>query len=284
MKLTVNNIDQLLRVELSKSVEFVEMKDSPRGVFLVWSDDSNIKVFNKQTKIVADAIRQKIPLIVFDKYQKMNADEISFLVKEGAFLWEPAVADRMFFSFQPVWGRLKVDPNDIDWDFGKKRSVDLANVNSLVRKMPSFEQYYVPVHEIGGYSVVYCDLDGNQTINDKVDALDIPRLIPNDGYLQDIKFTVLVGTERDYKTGHLDPNLFTYLENGIVPLLPAEHRWYHSVFKDLTIYGEDNIDYFLKTYDHIGFGSVYDIYQNLAENLPEADVENVSKRIISYLK
>lgn len=282
MKLTVNNIDHLLRAELSKSVKFVNIQDSPNGVFLVWTDGDN-REFGKQTKILSDAIKNKLPIIIFDKYQKMDADDISFMMKEGAFLWEPAVNDRMFFSYQPVWGKIYTDPSDISWKFDEERWIDLSNVSSLVRKMPSFEKYYVPVHEIGKYRVVHSDLDTNPTINDKINALDIPSLIPKDKYLKDIKMTVLIGTERDYRTGHLDPDLFTYLENGIVPLLPAEHRWYHSIFKDLTVYGEDNIDFFLQSHKTTSFGSVYDIYRNLSENLPEANVVNVSKRILSYL-
>jgi hypothetical protein len=260
----------------------VNIQDSPNGVFLVWTDGDN-REFGKQTKILSDAIKNKLPIIIFDKYQKMDADDISFMMKEGAFLWEPAVNDRMFFSYQPVWGKIYTDPSDISWKFDEERWIDLSNVSSLVRKMPSFEKYYVPVHEIGKYRVVHSDLDTNPTINDKINALDIPSLIPKDKYLKDIKMTVLIGTERDYRTGHLDPDLFTYLENGIVPLLPAEHRWYHSIFKDLTVYGEDNIDFFLQSHKTTSFGSVYDIYRNLSENLPEANVVNVSKRILSYL-
>jgi hypothetical protein len=287
MKLTVNNIDSQLRSELAKTVEFVEIKDNPRGVFLVWSDDGNQSAFSKQTHIIKEAIKKQLPIIIFDKYQKMDADEISFLVKAGAFLWEPAINDRMFFSFQPVWGKIPSDHTEIPWDFDEERPIDLSNLCTLTRKFPSFEQYMVPVHEIGNYRVCYLDKDANGTISNKVGAMDIPIFNTNwneGNYLKTIKMTVLLGTEQDYKTGNLDPDLFTYLENGVVPLLPAEHRWYHSVFKDLTVYGEDNIDFFLQTYKYTGFGSVYDVYRNLAENLPEADVVNVSKRITSYLK
>jgi hypothetical protein len=284
MKISVNNIDRLLRAELSKKAKFVDIKDNPRGVFLQWATPEVGDLFDKQTVLIEKAIKKKIPIIIFDKYQDMTADEISFLVREGAFLWEPAVSDRNFFSFQPVWGNIPTNVEDIPWNFDESRGVDLANLSTLVRRMPTFEKYYVPVHEIGDFGVFYANVDQNKTIYNKVDAMGIPIVPSYDGFMKDVKMTVLAGTEQDYKNGHLDPNLFTYLENGVVPLLPSEHRWYHSVFKDLTIYGEDNIEFFLRTYDKTAFGSIYDVYCNLAENLPEADVINVSKRILTFFK
>jgi hypothetical protein len=279
MKLTVNNIDHLLRAELSKSVKFVDIQDSPNGVFLVWTDGDD-REFGKQTKILSDAIKNKLPIIIFDKYQKMDADDISFLVKEGVFLWEPAVSDRMFFSFQPHWGRVYTDPKDIAFDFDEVRGADLAYMSSLTKKLPSFKKYFEPMAELGEYKVVYYDYEENEHINKKVEQSGITVHV---GFAPNPKMTVLLGTEQDYKTGHLDPRLFEYLEAGIVPLLPAEHRWYHSVFCGLVVDGEDQVDCHLKTVNMTAFGSVYDVYRNLSENLPEANVVNVSKRILSYL-
>ena len=280
MKLTVNNIYVVLRAELSKTVEFVELQDNPQGVFLVWSDDAS-KSFSKQTKIIGEAIKDKIPIIIFDKHQKMDADEISFMVKEGAFLWEPAVSDRMFFSFQPHWGRVYTDPKDIDFNFDEVRGIDLGYSSSLTKKLPSFKHYFEPLAEIGEHKIVYHDTVANEHLNKKVEQMGVT--VYAGLTTSPPKLTILLGTEQDYKTGHLDPRLFEYLEAGIVPLLPAEHRWYHSVFCDLVVDGEDQVDFHLRTIIRTAFGSIYDVYCKLAENLPEADVVNVAKRITSYL-
>lgn len=281
MKLTVNNIDVQLRVELSKSVEFVEVTDNPQGVFLVWhgKDTAN---FSKQTKIVGEAVANKTPMIIFDKYQSMDAETISFLIKEGVFLWEPAVSDRMFFSFQPHWGKIKIAYQDIGFDFNKSHTTDLGYMSPLTKKMPSFKQYYQPIAEIGEHRVAYYNQDEYDHITKKVEKLGVTVLFGTTS--PDPKMVVLLGTEQDYKTGYLDPKLFEYLEAGIVPLLPTEHRWFHSVFGDLVVDGEDKIDYHLKVADKTSFGCIYDMYQNLATNLPEADVSNVAKRILTYLK
>ena len=280
MKLTVNNIDHLLRAELSKTVEFVEVQDNPKGVFIVWSNDAS-KSFSKQTKIIGEAIKDKTPIIIFDKHQKMDAETISFLVSEGAFLWEPAVSDRMFFSFQPHWGKVYTDPKDIDFDFDKVREVDLGYSSSLTKKLPSFKSYFEPLAELGEYRIVYHDTVANEHLNKKVEQAGIMVYAGENPFTP--KLTILLGTEQDYRTGYLDPRLFEYLEAGIVPLLPTEHRWYHSIFGDLVVDGEDQIDYHLKTVDRTAFGSIYDVYCKLSDNLPEADVVNVAKRILTYL-
>lgn len=280
MKITVNNIDRKLRVELSQLCEIVGVDDRPSGAFIQWVTPDVDDLFSKQTKLIEKCVKLKIPMIVFDKQDNLSPDEVSYLLSNGAFLWEPAVTGRNFFSFQPNWGTFYTDFKDLDLIDATKKNVHLTNCSSLVRKFPSFEKYYVPVHEIGEFNVMYSNSDGNDAIYQKVEKLHIPIL--NTCNYRDIRATILLGSERDYETGYLDPNLFRMLESGILPLLPEEHRWYHGVFADLVVSGEDDIDYLLRTYDKIAFGSIYDIYCNLDAYLPEANVKNVAKRIVKY--
>ena len=283
MKITVNNIDPLLRVELSKTAEFVDIGQSPRGVFLQWATSTKQpKKFEKQTAIIKKAIKQKLPIIIFDKYQEMDADEISFLVKAGAFLWEPAINDRMFFSYQPAWGRFRTDPKDIPWDFDEVRRIDLGYKAPLTKKFPSFKHYFEPIAEIGEFKVGFYTQDSANTMNTRVEDIGVTCYDLDHDELP--KMTVLLGTEQEYKTGYLDPNLFAYLEAGVVPLLPAEHRWYYSIFRDLVIHEGEDIEFFLRTHDKVAFGSIYDIYTQLSINLPEANVVNVAKRILTFFK
>jgi hypothetical protein len=283
MKISVNNIDSLLRVELSKIASIVDIDDASNGLFLIWTNADEKEMFDRQTHLITTAINKKMPIIIFDKYQTMDPDEISFMMKSGVFLWEPAVADRMFFSFQPVWGRLRLTPQDIPWDFdSEKRPIDLAYMSSMIQKMPTFKKYFAPIAEIGEFRVYYFDKIGSENINRKIEEIGVT--VGPQTNINKTKMTLLLGTDQDYRVGRLDPKLFEYLEAGIVPMLPVEHRWYHSVFRDLTVDGEDQIEYFLRTVDRIGFGSVYEIYQNINDNLPEADVINVAKRIKTFFE
>jgi hypothetical protein len=284
MKITVNNIDRNLRVELSQLCEIVGIDDNPKGVFLNWVTPDSGDLFAKQTKIIEKCVKKKIPMIVFDGDEEISPEEVGYLMGEGAFLWEPAVAGRNLFAYQPCWGRIYTDFNDIPAIDPKPRHMHLANCSPLVRKFPSFQKYYVPVYETSEFNVMYSDRDNNDTINQKVAKHGIPVVGRGYGTYDDIRATIVLGSERDYETGRLDPNFFSILEHGVIPLLPDEHRWYHAIFGDLVVSGEDDIEYILKMYDKIAFGCIFEVYQNLNTYLPEASVENVAKRIVNYFK
>lgn len=281
MDITVNNIDRNLRVELSQLCEIVNVDENPKGVFLQWVTPDVDDLFKKQTLIVDYCINNQISMIIFDKNDKISPEEAGYLISVGAFLWEPSVTGRNFFSFQPNWGRLYTDYNDIPMVYPETRSIHLANYSSLVRKFSSYHNYYVPAHETGEFNVKYLNVDDNQTIYSKIENLGIPITNNADN---NIKTTILLGSDRDYETGYLDPNLFKILENGIVPMLPKEHRWYHSIFSGLVVSSEDDIEYVLKTVDKIAFGCIYDVYRNLGRHLPECNVKNVAKRIVNFFE
>lgn len=291
MKIVTSNIDRLLRVELSKICEMVSIKDNPKGAFIQWVNGSVIELsglFNKQTTIIKHCISEGIPLIIFDKFQQMTEEEITFLIKPGIILWEPALNDRMFFSYQPHWGVFPDSLDGIPWNFDEKRPIDLGYYSSLVKLLPTFQKYYQPISETGEHKVVYFDYDNKDIINNKVEQIGVavqPTLIECvDTQLSSIKTTILLGTERDYKTGHLPPQLFEYLQHGVVPMLPREHKWFHSIFNGLVISKPFDTEYILKTYDNIGFGIIHDVYSGLAEHLPESNVVNVAKRISSFFE
>jgi len=278
MNIAVNNIDDGLTVELSKICDVVDVVDKPKGVFIQWSTPDNKSLFVRQTNMIEKCIKNKLPMIIFDGDQKISPDEASFLVSEGAFLWESSVSDRMFFSYQPVWGEIKT-PDKIPL-IDKPTGVDLVYMSPLTKKLSTFKRYYQPMSELGGYDVLFFDSVGNQTINRKVEEMGIN--ITSESINFDIKSLILLGTDHEYQTGRLDPYLFNYLESGILPLLPIEHRWYHSVFDGMVVGTDFDVEYILKTWDKISFGSICDIYKNLDIYLPECNVKNVAKRIVNY--
>lgn len=283
MKILARNIDAaLLGVfrELGCHVKSgIEDLDGCKGVFLVWEGRDNPH-HPVMTSIVKDAIKKKIPVIVFDD-GKLTDDEVGFFIQNGVFLWEPAVCGRNFFSFQPYWGHI---PNHYleTTRHTDERPVALGYQGSLVRKVPSFEKYYKPINDLGKHRVAFFDQDGNKTVNSEIEKMGIPVSETNE--LKFSKAVVLVDTNENYKTGVLDKRLFQYLHDGIVPLLPVEHRWYHSVFGSLVVRSDKDVSYILNSYDNTRFGLVADIYQGLREHLPEADINTVAKRVLAYLK
>ncbi len=280
MRISVNNIDKQLGIELSKLCEMVNIDDGPRGAFLQWVTPDETELFMSQTSIIEKCTTNKIPMIIFDTEQKISSDEVSYLLSNGAFLWEPAVADRPFFSYQPFWGVIK-DFTELKLH-DEERKINLGYTGSLVQKVSTFQNYFLPVYEIGDFNVFYANNNTNGNILDKINKMGIPIISDDSIGISDINMTILLGSDYDYQAGKLDVNLFTYLENGVVPLLPYEHRWFHAIFDDLVVKREEDIEYFLRTYNKIAFGSIHDIYRNLDIYLPECNVKNVAKRIIKY--
>lgn len=280
MKITVNNIDMLLRSELNESVECVSIDENPCGVFLQWTTSDHADLFSAQTEIIEKALQSRIPVIVFDKNMKITSEEAGFLVSNGVFLWEPAINGRNFFSFQPVWGKIPKSVDELDL-FNVDRPINLGCVNSLSGKIAGFEQYYLPVAEYGKHTVAFFDRFFNPTVNEMLNSNNIP-ILEYSHDLTNIKNVVLLGSANDYKTGVLDSNIFNYLENGVVPLLPCEHRWYHSIFGSFVMNSTSDVKYMLDMYDKTSYGIIYEIYQNLNAYMPECDVENVAKRILTF--
>jgi len=281
MNIATNTTDSTLIQELKKrSIDIVDISQNPRGAFLCWINPSDKDGFERQTKIVDYCVKNKKPLIIFDKYQEIPDDMVGYLVSNGAFLWEPAVRDRLFFSYQPVWGKIPKGITDTplyDWTGA---TYDLANLSSPLQKIPSIEKYYKAIKDIGRHTVVAAEC-GNRAIDNEIERMGIH--VCGRGDIQTTA-TVLIGTKEQYKTGYLDPNFLTYLESGIIPFLPEEHRWYYSIFTDLVINSTSDMDYFLSSLSRINYGLTTDIYSRIREHLPEFDVSNVADRIHTYLK
>ena len=186
MKIVVNNIDELLETELSQMCEIVELKDKPDGAFIQWTTGFDEYLFLCQTKIIGQCIDEGIPLIIFDKFQKMSVEEVSFLVKPGIFLWEPTLNDRMFFSFQPNWGKIPKMMSEVSFP-NTKRTLSFGYVRKLRQKLSTFEQYFKPISDVGEYQAGFVDRHANPAINQRVMEMGVD--IYNGVCLDQIKST-----------------------------------------------------------------------------------------------
>ena len=68
----------------------------------------------------------------------------------------------------------------------------------------------------------------------KIDEYKNAGVTRKDFSYKDIKCFLLIDTPRNYEIGYLNPHVFDMMYMGILPLLPAEHKFYHSVFTVVT--------------------------------------------------
>ena len=94
---------------------------------------------------------------------------------------------------------------------------------------------------------------------------------------------MLIGNAFDYHSGHLN-NISEMLDNYCIPLLPVEHRFYHSLFQDFLVKDISDIKYLIDGYDNLSFGMLKGFYQNIVKFLPEMNITYLEYIISKALK
>jgi hypothetical protein len=152
-------------------------------------------------------------------------------------------------------------------------------MEDLSNKVASFEKYYKEyaslfpnknVSYYGKFKKNYKDFNINHIDNVK---------------WNDIKFTILIGSDSDYRIGYMTDCMFYYLRSGVLTLLPIEHRFFAGLFKNLTVEDEREIDYFVSTASNdVRYSIIEDIYDNIDKIYPEFKINFIIEKIKHYLK
>ena len=73
------------------------------------------------------------------------------------------------------------------------------------------------------------------------------------------------------------------MEDGCVPLLPLEHKWYGNMFHKLTVDNLEDVDWIVRQHAKIKWCLIDDIYHNVKTLYPEFLIENVVEVIKNCL-
>lgn len=247
-------------------------------VFIRWIGSSykgkNKEVISnllKQTQI----IEKNIKTIIFDYRLAITEKEFSFLKKKKHIsFFEPALNYRKGFSFLP---NPVLIPSSIDYLSIIEKTVDLCYPYNISDKISSFQKYILNFSSLYPEYKVVC---GPDPPKEKKDFYVSNNIIFEDCSYKESKTSILINTNFNHKIGYLE-NLENLLDNFCVPLIPEEHRFYHSVFDNLTIKKMSDIKYIIdfinKTDYHV---MIEDFYKNLVKFLPESSLDY----LISILK
>ena len=99
----------------------------------------------------------------------------------------------------------------------------------------------------------------------------------------EVDFTILIDSKRNYEIGYLDPWIICIMEDGCVPLLPLEHRFFGNMFHKLTVDNIEDVDYIVRSFAKIKWTLLDDIYHNIKTLYPEFLIENVAEVIKNCL-
>lgn len=222
----------------------------------------------KQASLVEACAKRKKTVVLFDRYLDINEREYKYLKKFNTFFFEPAINYREGFEFLPPW--------TICWNLTQlptyggegNRSIDLGYIGSLKNRLKGFEKYYV------GFAELYPKYNASYTSSlpkTKIDEYRDAGVTKKEFTFKDIKCFMLIDTPRNYEIGYLNPDIFDIMQMGCFPLLPEEHRFYHSVFS--VIEDIKFMPFYIETWNAVRETMLLDIYNNIKSVFPEMDIE-----------
>jgi hypothetical protein len=272
MLLGTLNIEENLGRELAKDYSMHPMKgdELPKidALFIDWIPRSKKKSPSVvlQATVVDWYVKRKVPTIIFDRFLGVTNKEYKWLRKFKTYFFEPAINHRRKFDYLPIWTpeiyNMSTYPNIKIYP----REVDLGCVDYLKNKLKSFEKYYVEFAKLyPKHHVAYTHKLPKEKEEEYNDANIHYRNFAPDN----LKFFILIGTQKAYDMGYLYPYLFWYMERGCIPLLPTEHKYFHSIFSECVIEKMGDISYIMGGYDRLAVPILVDIYERVGKYFPE---------------
>ena len=97
----------------------------------------------------------------------------------------------------------------------------------------------------------------------------------------DSQYTIIIGTNQEYRIGYIDAYTFKALDNNCIPLLVPEHRYFSKLGWNWT--GED-LKWLHNQYEKMYIGLILEFYDGLERFYPEMKLQNVAGEIIRMTK
>ena len=278
------NTDSKLRSKLEKVFDIagldkldVEPGDFPKlqGLFIDWKTSVNEYEFAQQAVIIENYLKKGIPTVIFDRHMAIKYKEYSWLRKFNVTFLEPAIGNRSGFEFQPFW----TDKKEIEKYGSSQRGIHVGYSGNLDKKILPFEKYYIEYKRLYPQKEVVI-LTQPASLQHKIDEWSEYNVKFSDKFeWTNVDFTILIGTKKEFRTGQLPKNIFEILESGCIPILPLEHRFYGTVFKDFLIKSIVDAQYYIDTYWKYRNVMVEEIRDRFLSVYPECDIKNVVKRL-----
>ena len=222
----------------------VDGKNFPKieALFIDWKSNINKLEFAHQAVIVENYVKKGIPTVIFDRYMVISFKEYNWLRKFNVSFFEPAVLNRVGFGFMPFW----TEPLESNWfpylEREKEREILLAYQGNLDDRVHAFEKYYSEYARLFPNKKIAFQTKP-EGLRHKIDEWQNYGLTPRPVDFNQVAFTILIGSKKEYEIGYLREDLFDIMRAGCVPILPVEHRFYGTVFDDVD--DERELDFIL---------------------------------------
>jgi len=272
------NIEKEIKELITETIDMADINNLPSldGLVVNWIPNSmDSPLLIRQAEIMSHYAGKKIPIFIHDRDMSMSYKEFNWLRKFNVHFFEPAINGRKGFSFLPYWTRIlryeDLKNNDIVTKIGYK--------GTLVGKLQSFEKYYIShIEEFPRIGILYEteDLKDSKISEYKDKGMEKGIISWNN-----TAFTIAIGTLKDYRVGYIDKNIFEAMKDNCLPLLPIEHRFYGSMFKDTIVKGISEINFLVDGNITTNIRSVLisEIYERIEMYYPEFTLEYTMDKI-----
>jgi hypothetical protein len=272
-----NNPDEIFLQKLELPFQLIDDFDSDnlmsvKGLFIDWVPKIPVyeDAWMKQASLLQSYIKTGIPIAIFDRRFSLTEKEVNWVKKFNVYLFEPALnSGRIGFRYLPEW----ISNFEISADAAEFYDVVYASDN-VEYYLKQFEKWFkdyarlFPDKKVAFSSYEISDFKKEQYKNENLVYFHDSSIF-NKG-----NFTVAIDLDESYKIGYFNPIYFLAMNMGCIPLLPVNHKYFHSMFKGLVVNGLNEMDYYVSLYGRVKDVIIEEIFDRVKDEWSEFTVDH----------
>lgn len=225
----------------------------------------------KQASLLQLYIKSNIPIVIFDRYFYLNEKETNWVKKFNVKLFEPALnSGRTGFGYLPEW----IESFDIDTEYNDKREYDLI-YSGIDYNVFEFEKWIVEYSSLFpdkriGYSI------GNLSSEFKKEEYKKKNLIEIKNGYREGKTTLAIDSDESYRIGYFDKRYFEAMNNGCLPFLPIQHKYFHGLFNGLIVEDIKELDLHISMYAKLKDVLIEEIFKRVKSDWNEFTIDHAT--------
>lgn len=268
-------------LEFSKSINMNDID----GVFIEWVDE-NTNSFIEQAAVVDYCAKNKKYIVIYDSNFHLKEKEYRWLQKSTkSRFYESCIKNRPgFFTMnnirQILWKDFDLLENIEDDD--DDRGNNLYYNGYISNKYKTFEKYYR--NTANDYPDIRVSYSDENISEKKKEYYKESNLMFSKSEWDDVDCSVLIGSYKDYMSGNISQDLYNMMSMLCIPLLPEEHRFFHSIFKSFIVSDFNTIEYFIRTIGKARKAIVIEISENIEKLFPELTMNHTVDTLVDFFK
>ena len=229
-----------------------------------------------QASLLQTYIKTGIPIVIFDRTFSLTKEEVDWVKKFNVYLFEPALnSGRNDFRYLPEWISDFTIWNRDDREYDLVYSHE--NVEYQLRGFEKWIKDYARIFH--DKKVAYSTLNISDFKKEEFTQNNLVFL--KEKYPIHImgNMTVAFDSDEAYRIGHLNQSHFISMNMGCLPLLPVEHKYFHSIFNGLVVHDLQEMDFFVSSFGSIRNEIIEEIFERIQKEWSEFTLDHALNTI-----